>query len=220
VVWLDVLIPDLTDRFSTENSIIAGGIHLIPQLFVEHFNSTTRSGASQPADVVSNCIDTVVNAAKHFNQFNVDSDDSIKISKLAVQLRQWFSYWQGVEHHNQDRGYGKLARDIFVPDSLQSVLLCREIVLDLETYSEIRKLAHLLAVLPLTTCTCERCISMLRRVKTYLRSTMEKERLNDLCIIHASGEAAYEIPIGEIIDEFAARAGTQRRMILTFPSSS
>ncbi len=114
---------------------------------------------------------------------------------------------------NQQRA--TLGDSLPIPDSLQHVLLCREISIDTCTYEEIRKLARLLAVLPLTTCTCERCISMLRRVKTYLRSTMEKERLNDLCMIHGCGEAAYEIPMDKIIDDFAARATTQRRMTLT-----
>lgn len=39
-------------------------------------------------------------------------------------------------------------------------------------YPNIFKVLHLLAVLPVTTCTCERSISTLRRIKTYLRNTM------------------------------------------------
>ena len=41
-------------------------------------------------------------------------------------------------------------------------------------YPNIFQVLHLLAVLPVTTCTCERSISTLRRVKTYLRSTMRQ----------------------------------------------
>jgi hypothetical protein len=39
-------------------------------------------------------------------------------------------------------------------------------------YPNIYKVLHLLAVLPVTTCECERSISTLRRVKTYLRNSM------------------------------------------------
>ena len=39
-------------------------------------------------------------------------------------------------------------------------------------YPNIFQVLHLLAVLPVTTCSCERSISTLRRVKTYLRNTM------------------------------------------------
>ena len=39
-------------------------------------------------------------------------------------------------------------------------------------YPNIYKVLHLLAVLPVTTCSCESSISTLRRVKTYLRNTM------------------------------------------------
>ena len=36
------------------------------------------------------------------------------------------------------------------------------------------RVLHLLAVLPVTICSCERSISALRRIKTYLRSTMHQ----------------------------------------------
>lgn len=41
-------------------------------------------------------------------------------------------------------------------------------------YPNIVKVLHLLAVLPVTTCSCERSISTLRRVKTYLRNSMSQ----------------------------------------------
>lgn len=39
-------------------------------------------------------------------------------------------------------------------------------------YPNIFKVLHILAVVPVTTCSCERSISTLRRVKTYLRNSM------------------------------------------------
>ena len=39
-------------------------------------------------------------------------------------------------------------------------------------YPNMYRVLHLLAVLPVTTCSCERSISTLRRIKTYLRNTM------------------------------------------------
>ena len=42
----------------------------------------------------------------------------------------------------------------------------------------------ILAVLPVTICSCERSISVLRRMKTYSRSTMTQERLNGLVLLH------------------------------------
>ena len=47
-------------------------------------------------------------------------------------------------------------------------------------------LLQIFATLPITTASAERSFSVLRRLKTYLRSTMGEERLNDLeiCAIH------------------------------------
>ena len=42
---------------------------------------------------------------------------------------------------------------------------------------------NILLTLPATTCTVERSFSTLRRVKTWLRSTMSSERLSALCML-------------------------------------
>ena len=39
-------------------------------------------------------------------------------------------------------------------------------------YPNMYRVLHLLAVLPVTTCSCERSISTLKRIETYLRNTM------------------------------------------------
>ena len=44
-------------------------------------------------------------------------------------------------------------------------------------------LAHIM-VLPVTSCEVEQSFSSLRRIKTYLRSTMTQERLNGLALLN------------------------------------
>ena len=51
-------------------------------------------------------------------------------------------------------------------------------------YSEVIRLITLLRILPATSATAERIFSTLRTLKTYLRATMEQERLNNLMILH------------------------------------
>ena len=53
---------------------------------------------------------------------------------------------------------------------------------DCDYFPNIRTLIMIVATLPVTSCECERSISMLKRVKTPLRSTMVEERLNGLAI--------------------------------------
>lgn len=51
--------------------------------------------------------------------------------------------------------------------------------------TQLIKLITLLLVIPATSATAERSFSTLRRVITYLHSTMPQKRLNSLLILHA-----------------------------------
>ena len=51
-------------------------------------------------------------------------------------------------------------------------------------FSEVCKLIHLILVMPATNAFSERSFSSLRRIKTYLRSTMHHNRLNHLMMLH------------------------------------
>ncbi|XP_050301517.1 uncharacterized protein LOC126739760 [Anthonomus grandis grandis] len=50
-------------------------------------------------------------------------------------------------------------------------------------FPEIKKALQILVALPCTTCTVERSFSSLRRIKTWLRSTMSETRLNGLAVM-------------------------------------
>ena len=51
-----------------------------------------------------------------------------------------------------------------------------------ELFSEFERLIRLLLVVPASNATAERSFSQLRRLKTWLRSSMQQQRLVDLCI--------------------------------------
>ncbi len=53
-----------------------------------------------------------------------------------------------------------------------------------ELLSEVCQLFQLLLVIPATNAVSERSFSALRRVKTYLRSTMAQDRLNHIMTLH------------------------------------
>jgi len=66
-------------------------------------------------------------------------------------------------------------------------------------------LLKLFLVVPATSASAERSFSLLRRIKTWLRSTTGQERLNHLAIINAYSDEVYEAGqalIDEIIKEF------------------
>lgn len=92
-------------------------------------------------------------------------DDIPALSNLYAQLDMWKVKWRtftGV-----------------LPTTLQDLLKHTDKLL----FPSIHEAIRILATIPVTTCTCERSISGLRRVKTWMRNTMTEERLNNLCVI-------------------------------------
>ena len=66
-----------------------------------------------------------------------------------------------------------------------------------------------LAVIPITSCSCERTISALRRLKNYKRSTMEQVTLNGLALLHIHKDIS--VSADEVVDEFLT---VNRRILL------
>lgn len=54
----------------------------------------------------------------------------------------------------------------------------------LNVLSEYVKFIRIILTIPVSSCTAERSFSALRRLKTYLRTTMSQSRLNDLAVLH------------------------------------
>ena len=69
----------------------------------------------------------------------------------------------------------------------------------------------LLLVMPATNATSERSFSALRRIKTYLRSTMSQERLNNLMLLHVNKDKTDALELHQIGQDFiSGREGRQR----------
>jgi len=66
----------------------------------------------------------------------------------------------------------------------------------------VRQLITLLLVLPSSSATAERSFSALRRLTTFLRSTMTSERLNSICVLHVNKELTDVLNISNIMNEF------------------
>ena len=68
--------------------------------------------------------------------------------------------------------------------------------------SEVDKVLKLYLTLPLTSATAERCFSSLRRLKSYLRSTMTQNRLNQLMLLYAHNDRVDQLQLQDIAKEF------------------
>ena len=75
------------------------------------------------------------------------------------------------------------------------------------------QVANILATTPATSCSAERSFSALRRMKTYLRSTMGQTRLNSLAILNTErkySNMSVVTDVDQIIDIFASRKGRKQ----------
>lgn len=68
--------------------------------------------------------------------------------------------------------------------------------------SQVSRLMQLVLVMPATNATSERSFSALRRVKSYLRSTMGQERLNYLMLLHVHNQKTDKLDLKAILNDF------------------
>ena len=80
-----------------------------------------------------------------------------------------------------------------------------------ELYPNIHRAVKVLLTMPVTSATAERSFSALKRIKTYLRSTMVEDRLNGLSLMHVHPE----IPLNfdQVINTFAADGNRRIQLI-------
>ena len=69
-------------------------------------------------------------------------------------------------------------------------------------FSEITTVLLLLLVIPATNAVSERSFSSLRRVKTYLRTSMTQKRLNSLMILHVHKDKTDNLDLLKVANEF------------------
>lgn len=86
-------------------------------------------------------------------------------------------------------------------------------------FSEIFNVARLILVAPATNAVSERSASSLRRLKTYLQTTMSQERLNQCMILHVHKERTDKLNIGNIGDHFVMSSTDRQNRFCQFSSS-
>ena len=82
--------------------------------------------------------------------------------------------------------------------------------IDKDAYVNIYTMLQILITIPISSASCERSISTLRNLKTYLRNTMVQDRLNGLALMHAHREM--ELNLEKIVDLFANLHPRRMRM--------
>ena len=74
---------------------------------------------------------------------------------------------------------------------------------DRDIYRSLHVLLRICATIPVTSCECERSVSVLKRLHTYLRVSMGQTRLSALALLHDNYDA--NIGIEKVTDIFARK---------------
>ena len=93
-----------------------------------------------------------------------------------------------------------------LPNSVQELLP----FVDIFSFPNIHTALKIFGTIPVTTCSCERSISTLRRLKTFMRSTMGEKRLTSLALMNVHREI--HLDVEKVMDRFALKH--PRRMVL------
>lgn len=133
---------------------------------------------------------TQTTAAFDFSFFN---DDMPSSSALDVEIQQWTKMWSETCLTEK-------------PASIQDGLSkCDSLF-----FPNIKTILRISAIFPVTSCECERSISTLRLLKTYLRSTMSQDRLTSLALMYIHSDI--ELNPSDIVSTFSRKQ--PRKMLL------
>ena len=114
--------------------------------------------------------------------------DDLEENILRGQLQVFGTKFQST--YREKFGTNVLPTILGIRDYFQSMNCSQRSLL-----SQVTRVLQLLLVMPSTNATSERSFSALRRVKTYLRSTMSQERLNNLLVLHVHKDRTASLDI-------------------------
>ncbi|XP_065069046.1 52 kDa repressor of the inhibitor of the protein kinase-like isoform X1 [Rhopilema esculentum] len=224
IPFLDHLLQQFLTRFSTENCIALNGLSILPAIFRSTSKESSvigRKRSLQDADyqtaeenlpqlkrikvASSNFKDSKekkkvkiqrvdkkwkIDFEKFCNQY---ADDLPDASNLSYEVDNWESFWSHVP-------------DNMLPETIADTIKETNPI----SFPNISTALRILAVLPVTSCSCERSASAIRLLKTYTRSTMSQDRLNGLASLYTHKDI--KINIQEVIETFARKC--KRRLSL------
>lgn len=77
--------------------------------------------------------------------------------------------------------------------------------LDQNVFANLYKLMQVALTLPISSASCERSFSVMRRIKTWIRSSMNQDRFTDMSILHIERDISNIIESENILNNFALK---------------
>lgn len=126
------------------------------------------------------------------NTFEFYQDDLVSndFVVLESEFEMWRNMWRKRPDHNLPSTIGEVLKSTYDQRDF---------------YPNIYRLLTIFATLPISVATSERSFSVLKLVKTYLRNSMDDERLSALALLHIHKDLTLSIDPEVIVDEFAKR---------------
>ena len=123
-------------------------------------------------------------------------EKDVQMDRLAIQLQMLPDMIKTYNENHPDTKIDKVTLIRTLCDVMNALPACKTML------SEVSKLLVILLTIPVTTATAERAFSTLRRVKSYLRSTLSQPYMNNLMLLHAHKEITDTIKPIDIAKEF------------------
>lgn len=95
-----------------------------------------------------------------------------------------------------------------VADNVDKIVLMPSVVRSM--FDQVEQLVRLLLTIPASSAEAERSFSSLRRLKSYLRTTMKQERLNHCTVLHVHQAEVDNLDVIEIAQDFIDKCETRR----------
>ena len=129
----------------------------------------------------------------HEDNFSYFFDDLPRRASFQAELHQWHELWRDKKDEEK-------------PKTISEALgKCDKVF-----FRNVFTILKICATFPVTSCECERSVSVLRPLKTYLRTSMSQERMTSLALMYVHRET--DIKVTDIVSQFARKK--PRRMML------
>lgn len=179
---LDNIVIDLKSRFPKDTVECFGLQLLIPTSILRESDPPHQSDSDSIKDKLCALTDKF--------------SPILGLKTSLVQVQAEFDLWKTKWIREKQSG-------IKVPNTaLDALEAC-----DTDIFPTIHAFLKILSTLPVSVASAERSFSTLRRLKTWLRSTMSEERLSGLCLLHTHRDV--EVDVNKVIDRFA-KSGNRR----------
>ena len=165
----------------------------IVEAFVKEIGERFDPKNLEPLITIFNILnDSTIISSERIKKYLSIYNDIIDTEKLIRELNLYYPIKISLKLDNFEKVYSHLKLNWDFRDSFKTSFPCLFILLKIYLTS------------PNASVTSERGFSCLKRVKTYLRSTMLQERLSSLAILNFESEFIRLINIEDIIDSFAS----------------